>query len=52
MYTFGYVFGISTIAKQEGVKLDKKGQWVDADGNVIDIEALMAVIKWIMMLLE
>ena len=31
----------STIAKQEGVKLDKKGQWVDADGNVIDIEALM-----------
>ena len=26
----------STIAKQEGVKLDKKGQWVDADGNVID----------------
>ena len=41
MYTFGYIFGISTIAKQEGVKLDKKGQWVDADGNVIDIEALM-----------
>lgn len=31
----------STLAKTEGVKLGKNGQWVDKDGKVIDIEKLM-----------
>ena len=31
----------STLAKTEGVKLGKNGQWIDKDGKVIDIEALM-----------
>ena len=31
----------STLAKTDGIKLGKNGQWVDKDGKVIDIEKLM-----------
>lgn len=31
----------SILAKTEGIKLGKNGQWVDKDGKVIDIEKLM-----------